>query len=131
MQLTGGLIECQLVPTADLSSNTNSFPSQANGNFKIYTGYMIRYPDAPDSCAHKEILSVGECIPISNAKSTFIYYVVTPTAKSLGYFKIMEYSDGFCGTMARVWKDLVFVGICGQTYSPSLPALPTSSVALM
>ena len=79
-----------------------------------------------------QVFAVGQCIPSATVeKSTYIYFVATPAAKALGYFKITEYSDGVCGTAVRTAKERAFVGICGRTYSPSLPVLSTSSVASM
>ena len=97
------------------------------------SGYRIAYPDEPISCSHMQVLAVGQCIPstASPEQSTYIYYVATPAAKALGYFKITEYSDGVCGTAMRSSKERVMMSACGRTYSPVLPVLPHPTVAYM
>jgi len=130
-------VQCSTVPsplpTPLPSSIPSPFPTKESGKYEVHSGYRIVYPDEPISCSHLQVLAVGQCIPntASVAGSTYIYYVATPTAKALGYFKITEYSDGVCGTAVRTAKERVLMSACGRTYSPELPVLPHPTVAYM
>ena len=120
-------------PTVIPSPVPSPFPTKESGKYEVRSGYRITFPDEPISCSHMQVFAVGRCIPstASSEQSTYIYYVATPAAKALGYFKITEYSDGVCGTAVHSSKERVLMSACGRTYLPSLPALPLPTVAFM